>query len=101
MTIYGSNAMCWAVNTHTKRWGYICFSLPSIARKRSKQGHYFYLSPDGTPSSSTFYRGIDKTEKIRAEIRKMNFGHNFDVNNDSVYARLRILNDKYGWFSVD
>ncbi len=84
MTIYGANAMCWAVNIRTKKWGYICFTLPSIRRRKYKFGHYFYLSPNGTPCACTYYRGIDKNERIRADIRKLNLGHNFDANNEVV-----------------
>lgn len=97
ITIYGANGMCWAVNIRTKRWGYICFTLPSIRRSRMKkhEGHYFYLSPNGTPWASTFYRGKDRNEKIRAEIRKMNFGHGFNTQDPSNKAVLRCINDNF------
>ena len=101
MTIYGANAMCWAVNIRTKKWGYICFSLPSIRRKKFKMGNYFYLSPNGAFWACTYYRGSDKKEKIRAEIRKLNFGHNFNTNNELTYRKLRCLNDKFDWFAIN
>lgn len=100
VTIYGENAMCWSVNIRTKRWGVVCFTLPSITRKKYKQGHYFYLSPNGTPWASTFYRGYDKQEVVRAQIRKMNFGHNFKVNDSEIYKKLRCVNIKFEWFRV-
>lgn len=93
ITIYGANAMCWAVNIYTKKYGYICFSLPSIDRWKRKWGMYFYLSPNGTPWASTYYRGIDKREKERAFFRKSNFGHNFNV--DKLEKELRQINDNF------
>ena len=100
ITIWGANAMCWAVTIHTKRWGYICFSLPSLRRKKAKLHNYFYLSPNGTPWACTYYRGGNKKEVIRAQIRKMNFGHNFDTQIPKNYDRLRCLNEKFEWFEI-
>lgn len=100
ITIWGANAMCWAVTIHTKRWGYICFSLPSLRRKKAKLYNYFYLSPNGTPWACTYYRGGNKKEVIRAQIRKMNFGHNFDTQIPKNYDRLRCLNEKFEWFEI-
>jgi len=91
ITIYGSNAMCWAVNIQTNKYGYICFTLPSISKCRKKTGYYLYFSPNGTPWACTFYRGKDKEEKIRSIVRKMNFGHNFDT--DKYSKQLSKLND--------
>lgn len=60
ITIYGENAMHWAVNIRTKRWGYICFRLP--LRCFGKWWPlYFYISPNGTPWAATF--SIPKKEK--------------------------------------
>lgn len=100
ITIYGANAMCWAVHIYTKRWGVICFTLPSIRRKRAKMGSYFYLSPNGTPWACTYYRGYDEKEKIRAQIRKLNFGHNFNATDPDLYIKLRCLNNKFDWFLI-
>lgn len=99
ITIFGANAMNWAVNIRTRKWGYICFSLPAIARfKTSRDGYryfewYFYLSPNATPWACTFYRGIDKQEQIRARIRKFNFGHGF--NSKKFRNELYALNQKF------
>lgn len=91
LTIYGSNAMCWVVNLRTKKWGYICFTLPSIARFKDKRKRmYFYLSPNGTPWASTFYLGKDKSEKHRSKKRKKYLGHNFDI--DEQYEKLTSIN---------
>lgn len=105
ITIWGANAMNWTVNIHTKRLGYICFTLPAIARFRRDRytkkltcQWYFYLSPNGTPWACTFYRGSDRYEKIRAEIRKLNFGHGY--NSTKNYKKLRAINIKYEWLHV-
>lgn len=52
VTIYGANAMHWAVNIRGRR-AYWCFHPPT----RTFGGRwpaYFYISPDATPQSSTF-----------------------------------------------
>ncbi len=97
ITIYGANAMNWAVNISTKRWGKICFTLPCPARwRQGKYEWYFYLSPNATPWASTFYRGSNKQEIIRAQIRHLNFGHGFKYwNNPETYHRLMALNRKF------
>jgi hypothetical protein len=53
VTVYGRNAMHFAVNVHTKRWGYVCFRLP-LRCFGMWWPVYFYCSPDGTPSAATF-----------------------------------------------
>ena len=61
ITIFGENAMRWAVNIKTKRWGYVCFRLPFRCFGRWWP-LYFYCSPDGTPTSATFI--IPRHERI-------------------------------------
>ena len=58
-TIYGENAMHWAVNIRTKK-GYLCFRLP--VRCFGKWWPlYCYMSPDGTPSNATkWYLGSEE-----------------------------------------
>lgn len=97
ITVFGENAMNWAVNIRTKKYGYVCFTLPILRRLRNKgRSHrwdwYFYLSPNGTPNCSTFYRGSDKFEEIRAKIRFLNLGHNFDTQKFQKHYR-KINND--------
>ena len=51
-TLYGENAMHWAVNIKT-RWGYVCFRLPFKCFGRWWP-LYFYISPNATPWAATF-----------------------------------------------
>ena len=102
LTLYGRNAMNWAGHISTRRWGYICFTLPAIARfRRDRNGKlfydwYIYLSPNATPWACTFYRGRSTNEKIRAQIRKLMFGHGFDTGKHKI--DLYAANQKYGEF---
>lgn len=105
VTIFGANAMNWSVNISTKRWGYICFTLPVMARwqrgrhdAKKKYLWHFYISPNGTPWASTFYRGSNKQEVIRAKIRRYNFGLKF--NTDRFKNELYTLNHKFEWLKI-
>lgn len=101
ITIFGENAMHWAIEIRTKRFGVIVFTLP-VRTFGKYWGCHIYFSPNGTPWASTFYKSIwkenNKAEEVRAKIRKMNFGHNF--NTDVNRARLRKLNDKFERFVI-
>lgn len=106
ITIFGANAMCWTVQIRTKKYGYICFTLPVPAQKRYNKNRgtswyrwYIYFSPNGTPWASTYYFGYDKLERIRAKIRKLNFGHAFDTH--KFQYELRLLNNKYHGFYLN
>jgi hypothetical protein len=80
VTIYGRNGMKWGVSIHTKKWGYICFNLPIPIYGRIDK-FYYYLSPNGTPWASTYYKfGNDRIDKRFAHMRKEAFGHNFDTD---------------------
>tara|TARA_R110000772_G_scaffold43995_1_gene101179 strand:+ start:7116 stop:7625 length:510 start_codon:yes stop_codon:yes gene_type:complete len=80
VTIYGRNAMCWAVNIRTKKYGYVCFNLPIPMYGRINK-FYYYLSPNGTPQASTYYKfGKDNEDKVLSPMRKECFGHNFNIN---------------------
>ncbi len=98
ITIYGANAMNWAVNIKTG-FGYFCFSLPVLSRlKKNCQGKlfydwYIYLSPDGTPDASTFYRGIDKKQVIVSQIRRFNLGHGYKMSEEE--GRVRAINNRF------
>lgn len=77
ITVYGENAMHWAVNIHTKRWGYVCFRLPVRCFGRWWP-LYFYVSPNATPWAATFLIGGDeRCESRRASERRKRLGHNF------------------------
>lgn len=54
VVVYGENAMHWAVNINTKRFGYICFRLP-VPCFGKWWPLYFYCSPDATPQSATHW----------------------------------------------
>ena len=58
ITIYGRNAMHWAVNIRSK-WGWICFRLPFRCFGRWWP-LYFYISPNATPQDATFMLGRDE-----------------------------------------
>lgn len=50
VTIYGANAMHYAINVQT-RWGYLC-ARPTTGEKRGHWPWYVYLSPNATPSQA-------------------------------------------------
>ena len=96
-TWYGCNAMYYAMNFKTKRFGYICFRPPNFCFGEYRKP-YLYFSPNGTPWACTYYLGSDKIERIRAKIRKLNFGHGFDassVSKHGKYPELMALNRKF------
>lgn len=105
VTIYGRNAMRWACNIYTKKYGYICFRLP-LRCDGKWWPLYLYFSPDGTPQSSTFMLGkkYDKSNWIRARIRYACFGHNFEVHGWNSeyqcenYHILRGINNMVDWY---
>lgn len=88
VTIYGANAMHFAVNIRTRRWGYICFRPTTWYRIRDgrkrwgKWSWYFYVSPNATPWASTFAigPGISRDDKEGAKRRYAAYGHNFDTS---------------------
>lgn len=79
VTIYGANAMWFATNIHTRRWGYVCFRPPTWNQHFRWE---LYVSPNATPGCSTFAigPGMPKDEKRRAYIRRKMLGHNFRVD---------------------
>lgn len=93
ITVYGANAMHWAVNIHTKKWGYVCFRLPLPCHGRWWP-LYFYVSPNATPWASTFCIGLGATERAKAVLRRKAFGHNFDAWSEGWRKdKLRKIND--------
>ncbi len=82
VTVYGANAMHWAVNVSTHRWGYVCFRLPLPCCGRWWP-LYLYCSPNATPWASTFFVGRDVFEHKQqrlAQERRRRFGHNFNTD---------------------
>jgi hypothetical protein len=88
MTVHGLNAMHWGVTYHTKKYGYISFRLPFTCWGKWIP-LYFYISPDGTPQSSTLYIGNDLEEKKLSKLRYKYLGHGYksnEYNYNIVYA---------------
>lgn len=92
VTIFGRNAMHWAVNIRTHRWGWVCFRLPFFCYG-AWWPLYLYASPNGTPWAATFYVGGGRWDRDRmlAPIRRARFGHNFD--SDRHYEELQKINE--------
>ena len=113
LTVYGDNAMHFACNYYTKKFGYICFKLPlpsGIANKILYKDKlrwyplYLYFSPNGTPWASTFMIGKgdctgkqgSKIDRTKAKMRKLRLGHNFKYdseNEDYNYQVMRQINN--------
>ena len=94
VTIYGDNAMQWAVNISSKRFGYICFRLPFFSH-RAWWPLYFYCSPNATPWAATFMLGKkhSKRDYDLAPVRRRKLGHNFDTNDLINKTILNKIND--------
>lgn len=93
VTIYGFNAMQVAINIYTNRWGYVCFH-PPVPFMHWYEGWYFYVSPNATPSVSTFAigAGVDRETKRKSKLRRQVFGHNF---NDRIIYDNEALHREY------
>ena len=91
VTIYGCNAMHYAVNIQSKKYGWICFRLPLTCFGMFPP-IYWYCSPNGTPSNSTYYTSIFENKynrdkkKAQALLRKIHFGHNYNKSNFGNWA---------------
>ena len=53
ITIYGWNAMHFAIDIKTKKYGYICFH-PTIKMFGKWWHWYLYISPNATPQTATW-----------------------------------------------
>lgn len=72
VTIFGYNAMLFAINIWSKRLRkYICFR-PVVRCYGRWWGWYFYVSPNATPWAATYAigPGVSRKDKIRARIRR-------------------------------
>lgn len=89
ITVFGDNAMHYAVEIWTKKFGYIVFR-PTTDHGRNKW--YLYCSPVGTPWAATYAigPGINAKDKELAPLREYMFGHNFDL--DECRHQLYVIN---------
>ena len=96
ITFFGFNAMWLTLQFHTRRWGYVCFRLPSW---HPKMRWKLYCSPNGTPTVATFAigPGVSKQDKRRAKMRAAVLDHNYRVD-DFEYRDLIEIEDMLdGW----
>ena len=95
VVIFGANAMNWSVNISTKKWGCICFTLPTLNRLRGLINWYFYISANGTPQYSTFFIGNGRVEVIKeqAKLRRKLLGHGFNPYQHK--KRLREIDNRF------
>lgn len=86
------------ITIRTKKKGFITAELFK-ERGYSK----FYISPNNTEWASTFYLGPDKNQKIKAQVRKILLGHNYDVvaNGDLVQAIQTCFVVNKRWFLTE
>jgi len=70
-----------AVSIRTRRWGYICFKLPTYVFGKWWPW-YFYVSPNATPWGATFIAGRDslRSEKRLAAVRRILWGHGYSTD---------------------
>lgn len=96
ITVYGRNAMHFAVNIKTRRWGYLCFQ-PTVRCFGRWWPWYFYASPNATPWAATFAigKGVDPIDRAKAIIRRTYLGHGFNYDDDEIDRRLRQINQSF------
>ncbi len=79
VTVYGKNAMHWAMNIHT-RYGYLCLH-PTVKLWGQWWPWYAYLSPNATPWAATWGVGPGLDEPRRnIQWRREALGHGFAAN---------------------
>lgn len=94
VTLFGENAMHWSLNIYNTKWGHIHIDLPTWSRLTGKRTWCMFASPNGTPWAATWYIGTtNHRDGTRARIRRQVLGHNFKVNDDETYAKMRALNE--------
>lgn len=91
VTVYGRNAMHFAVQIRTRRWGYVSFRLPLFCFGQWWP-LYIHASPNATPWAATFYVGGGRRniDRALAPLRRHWLGHNF--NDDENMEMLRRIN---------
>lgn len=80
VTIYGRNAMHWAVDIRTRR-GTLCLR-PTTWTFGVRWPWYLYLSPNATPWAATFAigPGVAVAEKLLSPVRRALFGFRYDTD---------------------
>ena len=98
VTVYGHNAMHFAVNISSLRYGYICFR-PTTQFYRHKWQWYFYLSPNGTPSAATYAigPGIAKEDQRKAKARYAMYGHGYSMSGLDYGRDILFNTDDFRW----
>lgn len=84
ITIYGLNAMHFSVNIQSKKYGWICFRPITFYKQFPI---YFYVSPNGTPSSATYYKQLGnsfrgKELEYKANLRRWKLKHNYKIEDE-------------------
>lgn len=71
------------ISVKTKKYGYLIWIL-----SKKKDEREFYISPNGAQWTATFYRGNNNDRRVKALIRKVLLGHNYDItaNRDLILA---------------
>ena len=97
VTVYGYNAMHWAITIRTRRWGRVCFRPTTITPFGVRWRWYFYVSPNGTPWAATFAvgPGLTREDKFMSHIRRYLFGHNFNTDTEGFSEWNRQMRDDY------
>jgi hypothetical protein len=100
LTVYGDNAMHFGCTFWTKKFGYVCFRLPLPCNISNKilygdkirwQPLYLYCSPNATPWASTFMLGFNKLERVKAKLRRILLGHNFNYDSENEDFNYKIM----------
>lgn len=88
ITLFGYNAMRFAVNISTETWGYLCIS-PTVYMFGRWTHWHIYFSPNSTPWAATFAigPGLTKGEKLLAKIHAYKFGNK--LQSVDTYINLR------------
>lgn len=101
LTIYNNNSHFTWGHLYIGRYKFFCFWFPTITGWKNKDRRWhLFLSPNATPWACTWYIGDNKDERIRARIRRHNFGLVYKPDGE-LYERLYSLNNKFDRFYVE
>jgi hypothetical protein len=84
VVIYGLNAMHFTIQIRSKKYGWICIRPITFYKQFPV---YIYLSPDGTPSSATYYKQLGgsyrgKELEYKAKLRRWKLRHNYKIDDE-------------------